>query len=245
MKSKFQILLKELNHELDKNIDLKFQEGEIRFFKESINPIGVRTATVKKIASKVYSNHKNDMSTNDWINFSEFLWQQKINNSKIPCMEYGMILIAILKKQTKHMTKHDFYIFQDWINKYITNWAHCDLFCSGIVGEVIRKNPELTKETLSWTKSNNRWVKRASAVSYIKLSKQKEFLSIIFQTSTFLKKDSDDLVQKGYGWMLKDASKNYKNEVINYLLKNKNIPRTALRYACERLSKEEKQKILS
>ena len=70
------------------------------------------------------------------------------------------------------------------------------------------------------------------------------FLQIIFQISDLLKNDSDDLVQKGYGWMLKDASKNYKKEVINYLLKNKDMPRTAIRYACERLSKEEKNKIM-
>lgn len=264
MNKNFKSLINEINFELNKNIDLKFKEGSINFFKEKINPLGVRTAIVKKIASKFYSKYKKEFSISNWIEFSEFLWQQKINSSKIPCMEYGMIIVAILRRQTKLMTKKDFYIFEKWINKYITNWAHCDLFCSGVVGEVIRKYPELTIETLKWTKSNNRWVKRASAVSYIKLSKEKKFLPIIFKTADFLKNDSNDLVQKGYGWMLKDASKNYKKEVIEYLLTNRDMsknskssfdhaqkskrisdmPRIGLRYACERLSKEEKQKIM-
>jgi 3-methyladenine DNA glycosylase AlkD len=56
--------------------------------------------------------------------------------------------------------------------------------------------------------------------------------------------DSDDLVQKGYGWVLKDASYYHKKEVIKFLLKHKKMPRTALRYACERLTKGEKEKIM-
>jgi 3-methyladenine DNA glycosylase AlkD len=46
-------------------------------------------------------------------------------------------------------------------------------------------------------------------------------------------------VQKGYGWMLKEASNNFPGEVITYVMKNKKeMPRTALRYAIEKLSPE-------
>jgi 3-methyladenine DNA glycosylase AlkD len=41
-------------------------------------------------------------------------------------------------------------------------------------------------------------------------------------------------VQKGYGWLLKEASRKHQKEVFNYVMKNKNVmPRTALRYAIE------------
>ena len=47
------------------------------------------------------------------------------------------------------------------------------------------------------------------------------------------------MVQKGYGWLLKEASKYYQKEVFNYVLKNKNImPRTALRYSIEKMPEE-------
>ena len=49
----------------------------------------------------------------------------------------------------------------------------------------------------------------------------------------------DDLVQKGYGWMLKAASEAHCNEVFDFVMKNKDImPRTALRYAIEKMPKE-------
>jgi 3-methyladenine DNA glycosylase AlkD len=44
------------------------------------------------------------------------------------------------------------------------------------------------------------------------------------------------MVQKGYGWMLKAASQSHQKEVFDYVMKYKAImPRTALRYAIEKM----------
>ena len=51
--------------------------------------------------------------------------------------------------------------------------------------------------------------------------------------------DADDMVQKGYGWLLKEASRKHQKEVFNYVLTNRTaMPRTALRYAIELMPKE-------
>jgi len=61
----------------------------------------------------------------------------------------------------------------------------------------------------------------------------------VFVISSNLLKDKDDLVQKGYGWLLKEASNFHQNEVFEYVMKNKaDMPRTALRYAIEKLPKD-------
>lgn len=47
--------------------------------------------------------------------------------------------------------------------------------------------------------------------------------------------DDQDMVQKGYGWMLKVAGDYYPDEVFSYVMKRKDkMPRTALRYAIEK-----------
>jgi 3-methyladenine DNA glycosylase AlkD len=47
------------------------------------------------------------------------------------------------------------------------------------------------------------------------------------------------MVQKGYGWLLKEASRKHQKEVFSYVLKNrKKMPRTALRHAIELMPKE-------
>lgn len=51
--------------------------------------------------------------------------------------------------------------------------------------------------------------------------------------------DPEDLVQKGYGWMLKEATHEFQDEVYKYVLKHRGVmPRTALRYAIEKLPQE-------
>ena len=47
------------------------------------------------------------------------------------------------------------------------------------------------------------------------------------------------MVKKGYGWLLKEASRKHQKEVFNYVLRNKKkMPRTTLRYAIELMPKE-------
>jgi len=46
------------------------------------------------------------------------------------------------------------------------------------------------------------------------------------------------MVQKGYGWLLKETSRRYQHEIFEYVVKNrKRMPRTALRYAVELMPK--------
>lgn len=53
------------------------------------------------------------------------------------------------------------------------------------------------------------------------------------------------MVQKGYGWLLKVASQVHEKEVFAYVLKNKKVmPRTALRYAIEKMPKALREKAM-
>jgi 3-methyladenine DNA glycosylase AlkD len=54
------------------------------------------------------------------------------------------------------------------------------------------------------------------------------------------------MVQKGYGWMLKVASQAHEKKVFDYVMKNKKVmPRTALRYAIEKMPKSLKDKAMA
>ncbi|MGH8003331.1 MAG: DNA alkylation repair protein [Limisphaerales bacterium] len=75
--------------------------------------------------------------------------------------------------------------------------------------------------------------------------RRKLLLKEAFATADILLQDEEDLVQKGYGWMLKEASNRYPKEVFKYVMKNrKKMPRTALRYAIEKMPKGWKKKAM-
>ena len=50
-----------------------------------------------------------------------------------------------------------------------------------------------------------------------------KFLSDIFEIAQLLLEDQDDLVQKGYGWLLKEASKKHQRQVFDFILKHKKL----------------------
>ena len=82
-------------------------------------------------------------------------------------------------------------------------------------------------------------MRRAAAVSLIIPARKGKFLKEILELADILLTDPDDMVQKGYGWMLKVASQSHQHEIYNYVIGNKKImPRTALRYAIEKMPKE-------
>jgi len=82
-------------------------------------------------------------------------------------------------------------------------------------------------------------MKRAAAVSLIIPARKGLFLNDIFEIADILMMDADDLVQKGYGWMLKAASEAHRDEVFEYVMKYKQVmPRTAFRYALEKMPKD-------
>jgi 3-methyladenine DNA glycosylase AlkD len=106
--------------------------------------------------------------------------------------------------------------------------------------------PELLSGLKRWAKSENRWVKRASAVSLIVPARKGKFLEDIFEIADILHSDKDDMVQKGYGWMLKAASSVHQQRVFDYVFRKKSsMPRTSLRYAIEKMPEELKTKAMA
>jgi 3-methyladenine DNA glycosylase AlkD len=83
-------------------------------------------------------------------------------------------------------------------------------------------------------------------VTLIIPAKQGKFLNDIFEIADRLLQDKDDLVQKGYGWMLKEASRKHQKKVFNYVLRHKDtMPRTALRYAIEKMPEDLKRRAVA
>ncbi|MGI6710375.1 MAG: DNA alkylation repair protein [Bacilli bacterium] len=205
-----------------------------RFFKEEVNILGVKTTTVNKISTKYFKLIKNK-SKKEIFSLCEELFKSGI-------LEECFIACNWAYNLRKNYEKKDFEIFEKWVDLYITNWAVCDSFCTRTMSEVIIRFPEVMLKLKLWTKSNNRWVRRAVAVSLIGLAKKGLCLKDIFEITDMLLLDQDDLVQKGYGWLLKVASKVYQREVFEYVLNKKEImPRTSLRYAIEKMPKELKE----
>lgn len=219
-------------------IDPDYRDGERRFFKEPIKNFGVRLPERRKIAAKFWPEVKK-LNKTRLFKLADKMFQERYN-------EYATIAASWIWRKRTEFQEEDFKIFTKWVDKYFDNWAKIDDFCTHSLGYLVNQYPELVKKLLDWTNSKNRWVKRAAAVSLIyPFGQRKKYLPMIFKVAGKLLIDKDDMVQKGYGWMLKEASKYNQAQVFEFVMKYKNkMPRTALRYAIEKLPTRLKQKAM-
>jgi 3-methyladenine DNA glycosylase AlkD len=192
---------------------------------------GVKSALVEKLAKDAWKNIKN-------LSKQEILWLCEELFASDYCEE-AYIAANRTYALRKQYEISDFEIFSWWIESYINNWAKCDTFCNHTMGAFIEYFPECISRLKLFTKSPNRWLRRAAAVSLIIPARNGLFLQDIFQIADALLMDCDDMVQKWYGWMLKVASQTHQKEVFDYVMSHRTyMPRTALRYAIEKMPKE-------
>ena len=218
--------------------DPAFKESMQHYFKEPLTCYGLRNPHISAI-SKTYFNELKKESKVVIFDLCEDLFASGYFEESIIAAQWS-------EKMGKYTEPHDFVLFERWINKYIHNWATCDTLCNHTVGDVIMKFPELLPKVISWTTSSNRWVKRAAAVSLIVPAKKGLFLPEIKHIATALLIDKDDMVQKGYGWLLKAASQAHEQDIFDFVMSHKHhMPRTALRYAIEKMAPELRQKAMA
>lgn len=227
-------IIKRIRTDLKNSVDEKSKQSYQRFFKEKVKFYGVKSSGVGIISKKYWKEVENLPKQEIFKICEELLLSDYC--------EEAFIVSGWIPKLTSGFEKTDFKVFEKWVDKYINNWAKCDGFCNHTIGNFIELYPEYISELKRWSKSKNIWMKRASAVSLIIPARKGKYLSDVFEISETLLLDPHDMVQKGYGWLLKEASRKHEKEVFNFVIKHKSeMPRTALRYAIELMPKNLKK----
>ena len=231
-------IISQIRRELKDNADPIVKASGQTFFKEEVKLYGVRTPMVVKIAKRYFPQIK-ESSKEDVFQLCELLWQSGYLEEACIACQWAYCIRDRFKPG-------DFRILSRWVKNHVTNWAACDTLCNHTVAAFVEMYPKYLAELKKWAVSKNRWVRRASAVTLIVPARNGRFLDDIFEIADLLLLDGDDLVRKGYGWMLKAASQSHRREVFGYVMRNKQrMPRTALRYAIEKMPAEMRQKAMA
>jgi 3-methyladenine DNA glycosylase AlkD len=230
-------ILMAIREELEKSADEKTRDSARRFFKEDVKFYGVPSAAVRNIARKYFRAIKGK-EKQEIFSLCQRLLESGYGEEAAVASEWAYAL-------RKDYERTDFQVFERWVREYVDNWAKCDTLCNHTIGSFVERYPEYLKNLKGWAKSENRWLRRAAAVSLILPARKGMFLEDVLEISDILLKDEDDLVQKGYGWMLKEASKSHRSEVYGYIMKRKGeMPRTALRYAIEKMPEDMRRRAM-
>lgn len=140
-------------------------------------------------------------------------------------------ILTLLPEARKNITFDQLAV---WI-KRTTGWAECDSIVQSLFdeSEVLARWLEFEKAIKRFRGSKNIQLRRASLVLQCKPvrgSTDKRLRKLAFETVEKLKAEKEILITKAISWLLRDLSRQNKNEVKKYLESNKSsLPAIAYR----------------
>lgn len=195
--------------------------------------IGIKVPVLRAIV-KPYAHRKFDAA--DWLP----LLQHQVHEYRLTA------LLAMAYRFTRADKDEQTTIYRCYLDntRHVDNWDLVDLSCPTIVGGYLLDRDRSPLETLS--RSDSLWERRISMVSthtFIRTGQAAE----TYRIALILIDDRHDLIHKAVGWMLREAGKRVSEpELLSFLDHHATrLPRTALRYAIERLDPQMRQHYLA
>lgn len=152
--------------------------------------------------------------------------------------EERLAALLILVEKYRHGSDKEkekiFKLYLRNIKKYINNWDLVDLTAPHIVGGFLKDKDK--KILVSLAQSKNLWERRVAILATFNFIYSGECVEAL-KISKILLSDKHDLIHKAVGWMLREVGKRCSEEVLEDFLQKeaRDMPRTMLRYAIERL----------
>jgi 3-methyladenine DNA glycosylase AlkD len=205
--------------------------GQRAYFKkwEKVHYHGLKTPELRRIERELYQLVRKEWTYADAVELCEQLMPDRYLESK------GLALM-LLARYRRDFDEGFLHCAKSWLERGLCdNWAVTDHLSTQILSSLIDKFDRLAATIESWNRSPNQWVRRASAVSFVKPASKGRHLDRAYRIATALQPDPGDLIHKACGWLLRECGKADAARLEKYLLKHgPAIPRTTVRYAIER-----------
>lgn len=192
-----------------------------KYIKSPYNFYGVRVPDSREIA-KEFKN----LEIYEVYNLFDELW----NSGNHEEMSLAIHILQLHKKEFNYET---WKFLRARLNKAVT-WDHIDWIATDIFAEILLKNIGLTSEIKELANSKNPWERRLAIESTIKLIKKNK-LELTFLLAEKLVYDENKYVQKGAGWMLREAGKRNRFAFREFILSHLDMKNISFSYATEKM----------
>ncbi len=146
-------------------------------------------------------------------------------------------------KKTPDQLKQELFNLYISMHSQINNWDMVDRSAPYVVGGYLFNKPRAILYELA--RSKNVWERRTAIVATYFFIREND-LDDTFKIAELLVHDEHDLIQKAVGSWVREAGKRDKQKLLAFLNKNfATMPSVTLRYAIEKLNKEEKENFIT
>ena len=148
--------------------------------------------------------------------------------------------VIVLDRYKKSGEKKYWYEFSLKHITQLNNWDLVDIVTPNLFGDYLLNKSE--RQLITWSKSDSLWVRRIGIIATWPRIKESRFTTTLKIAEKYLE-DSEDLIHKATGWMLRELGKRDEKELLKFINKHhQDMPRIMLSYALEKIPKEKKDK---
>lgn len=212
-----------------------------RYFRttERMEFLNVRTPIVRALARQVAREHRSAWTLDDAVGFADEL----LHDDALELKGAGIETLACF---TREFQPSLLVVAKRWLaNDLAANWATTDSLCGSIISPLLHAYPALVQRVAAWVTHRNLWVRRAAAVSCVRLAAHGQCLDTAYAVADALRPDPHDLIHKAAGWLLREAGRTDPKRLERYLLDHgAAVPRTTLRYAIEKFPVDVRKRLL-
>jgi 3-methyladenine DNA glycosylase AlkD len=207
------------------------------FFKHEVKSRGWRTAELRKVAKRFRRTILAEHGQPYLLQVADQLFAGEVQEEK-------NFAVMLLEGMTPQFGREEFKLFESWLDR-ITSWADHDGLVHYLIGPMVAVNGVYLVRLPRWAKKQSTWHQRAAAVSLIHSTRQHKNFDHVRNMTEMLLASGDDMVQKGLGWLLREAAKANPGETVAYLMAIRDrMPRLVLRTACETLPQATRHRVL-
>ena len=208
-----------------------------RFFKDEIRSRGWYTRELRRLSVRFRRTILAESGQEFLVRVADQLFRGEVLEEKI-------FAVTMLQGIVDSFAKPEFKLFEGWLDR-VNTWADHDALVHYLIGPMVARDDSYLPRPLRWAKSQERWHQRAAAVSLIHSTRQHKHFANIQRIAEMLVPSEDDMVQKGLGWLLREAATFNPEITVKHLMTIRDrAPRLVLRTACETLPEAVKRRVL-
>ncbi len=228
---------KEITDYLYSLADPEIAEHSQRFFKTAEGEygfgdkfLGIRVPVIRQAVTK-YKNTP--------LSVAERLLKSEYHEVRL----FSLLLLVFRFSKSNANEQEEIYHIYLGNTQYVNNWDLVDSSAHHIIGAYLENRDKSV--LYNFSSSDSLWERRIAIMSTFYFIKRNHFIDAL-RISEQLISDQEDLIHKAVGWMLREVGKRDLDSEVTFLKSHyQRMPRTMLRYALEKFSKEERQKYLS
>ena len=190
---------------------------------------GIRVPVLRKLANKYKQATVSD---------AEQLLQSPFHEDRL----LALLILVQLYRRGDAAQRQAIYKLYLANTKFINNWDLVDSSAAGIVGAFLHERDKTPLTRLA--QSVVLWERRIAIIATSYFIKQGQFDETL-RIAELLVNDSEDLIHKATGWMLREVGNRDRATEEVFLRRHyRHMPRTMLRYAIEKFPEPERQAYL-